>query len=312
MITKESFSYPSTCAGTEIHAVRYLPQGDIKGILQIAHGMAEFIERYEPFACYLAERGILVTGNDHLGHGESVQSPEDYGYCARSKANAAVLEDLHTLTEITRETYPGIPYVLMGHSMGSFYVRQFLCEYGRELDGAIIVGTGNQPEYLARAGKVVCASLAHAKGWRYRSTFVNKMAFGKYNERFEPARTPFDWLTRDPAVVDAYVADERTGFLFTLNGFYTMFTGISRMNSKRRLSQIPKDLPILFTSGEDDPVGEFTKGVLRAVELFRSVGMNRVEVKFYPGARHEILNEIDRETVYDDLYLWLEDVVKYG
>lgn len=305
---KEEFFFDSVSGGTKIHAVRYVPEGPIRGILQISHGMVEYIERYEGFARYLTGQGILVTGNDHLGHGGSIRTKDDYGFFAERDGNGAVLADLHKLTEITKGDYPGLPYVLLGHSMGSFYARQYLCQFGGELDGAIIMGTGCQPRALVKAGKALCSLLAAFKGWRHRSSLIDNMAFGGYNKKFEPARTPRDWLTKDQAIVDAYLADERCTFVFTLNAYHSMFTGIDRLYDKAFLARMPKELPVLFTAGADDPVGEFSKGVLRAADMFRQAGMRQVEVKLYPGDRHEILNEIDRQTVYADLAGWLDRV----
>ena len=157
---KEEFFFDSVSGGTKIHAVRYVPEGPIRGILQISHGMVEYIERYEGFARYLTGQGILVTGNDHLGHGGSIRTKDDYGFFAERDGNGAVLADLHKLTEITKGDYPGLPYVLLGHSMGCFYARQYLCQFGGELDGAIIMGTGCQPRALVKAGKALCSLLA--------------------------------------------------------------------------------------------------------------------------------------------------------
>ncbi|MBP3318670.1 MAG: alpha/beta fold hydrolase [Ruminiclostridium sp.] len=302
----EHFYYDSHAPGRKIHAVRYLPEGEPRAVLQIAHGMVEFIERYEDFACWLTERGFLVTGNDHLGHGSSIRTKEDYGYFADGDANGTVLADVHRLTELTKEAYPGLPYFLLGHSMGSFYARQYLCQHGRELDGAIIMGTGCQPRWLVRAGKLLTCLVAAIKGWHYRSKLVTNVAFGGYNKRFEPVRTPKDWLTKDEAIVDAYIADERSSFIFTLNAYHAMFTGIHRLYDKKLLGQMPKELPVFFVAGEEDPVGDFGKGVLRAAQMCRDIGMTKISVKLYPGDRHEILNETDRQTVYQDLAEWLE------
>lgn len=299
------FTYPSSDGRTQIHAVRYVPEGPIRAILQISHGMVEHIGRYHDFACFLQKQGILVTGNDHLGHGQSVCTPEDYGYFGQPDGNRMVLEDLHQLTLITKEVYPGIPYFLLGHSMGSFYARQYLCEYGQELTGAIIMGTGFQPKLLLQAGILITHLRAASKGWRYRSSFVNSMAFGSYNSRFKPARTDLDWLSRDPASVDAYIADERCGFLFTLNAYCHMFRGILRLHDRGLLSSIPKNLPVFFVSGSEDPVGEFSKGVIRARDSLVSAGMERVDLKLYEKDRHEILNEVDRHQVYEDLKNWI-------
>lgn len=310
MFTKETFYYDSTCGTARIHAVRYLPEGTPRAVLQITHGMCEFIERYEDFAAYLCEHGFVVTGNDHLGHGGSVTSPEAFGYFAEGDANAVVLADVHTLTTITKEAYPGLPYFLLGHSMGSFYARQYLGTYGDELTGAIVMGTGCQPQALVRAGKLITSLLAVFKGWRHRSRFVDNMAFGSYNKRFEPSRTPKDWLTKDTAIVDAYLADERCTFVFTLNAYHAMFSGIDRLYGKALLAAMPKDLPVLFTAGEDDPVGDFGAGVKRAAAMFRECGMTNVQEKLYPGDRHEILNETDRAQVYADMLAWLEEHLK--
>lgn len=306
MARKEEFYYDSTSKTTKIHAVRYIPDGEIKAILQIAHGMVEYIERYEAFALYLTSQGFLVTGNDHLGHGKSVNSKEEWGYFAKDDGNRAVLYDIYELTTITKEKYPNVPYFLLGHSMGSFYARQYLCEFGKELDGAVIMGTGCQPLALVQFGRLLTKSISLFKGWYYRCSFVNNIAFGSYNKHFEPARTTKDWLSKDTAIVDKYVADERCNFIFTLNAYYNMFTGISRLYDKKLLSQMPKDLPVFFVAGEEDPVGDYGKGVLKAADMVKKAGMKNVSVKLYPADRHEILNETDREQVYEDLYRWLE------
>ena len=303
---KEEFKFRSTSNVCDIRAVRYIPDGDVKAILQISHGMQEFIDRYEDFASFLCSKGYLVTGNDHLGHGGSVNSEEDWGYFAEKDGNKALLDDLYELTKITKELYPNKPYFLLGHSMGSFYARQYLCEHGDELDGAIIMGTGHQPLPTVQAGMLACRMFSMRKGWRHRSTAVNAMAFGSYNKKFEPARTEVDWLTKDEKIVDWYLNEPRCTFMFTLNGYYNMFLGISRLHDKALLNKVPKDLPILFVSGEDDPVGDFGKGVEAAMNSLIAVGCKNVGMHLYPNDRHEILNELDKHQVYEDLYNWLE------
>lgn len=305
MSHKEEFYYTSSSGTTKIHAVRYIPEGKIKAILQISHGMVEYIERYETFALFLTSKGILVTGNDHLGHGKSVNSKEDWGYFAKEDGNRAVLYDIYQLTQITKEKYPNVPYFLLGHSMGSFYARQYLCEFGNELDGAIIMGTGCQPQILVQFGRFLTAFISIFRGWKYRCPLVTNIAFGSYNKTFEPIRTSKDWISKDTAIVDKYVADEQCNFIFTLNAYYNMFTGISRLYNKKLLSNMPKELPVFFVAGEEDPVGDYGKGVLKAINMFKKSGMKNVSSKLYPTDRHEILNETDRENVYNDLYSWL-------
>lgn len=306
---KETFHFDSSSGRAKIHAVRYIPEGEIRAILQISHGMVEFIERYESFAAFLTEHGILVTGNDHLGHGGSVQRKEDYGYFADTDGNRAVLNDLHLLTEITKAEYPGVPFFLLGHSMGSFYARQYLCEFGDELTGAIIMGTGCQPKLLVKLGKLLTRLLACFKGWHHRSGLVTAIAFGGYNKKISPLRTEKDWLTKDEAIVDTYLADERCSFIFTLNGYYGMFSGIDRLYQKQYLAEMPKGLPVLFVSGKEDPVGEYGKAVHRVVQMFRGAGMSDIQEKLYPGDRHEILNEIDRNVVYQDILQWIYSIL---
>lgn len=288
-----------------IRAVKYVPEKPIKAILQISHGMVEFIDRYENFADFLCEKGILVTGNDHLGHGGSVRSKEDWGYFSSEDGNRCIIEDLHQLTLLTKNEYPNIPMFLLGHSMGSFYARQYICDYPFEFNGAIIMGTGLEAKPTVSAGRMVCKILATFKGWKYRSEFVNNMAFGSYNKKFEPCRTKMDWLTKDENIVDWYLNEPRCTFLFTLNGYYNMFTGILRLHDKSLLSKMNKDMPIFFVSGEDDPVGSFGKGVKKSYDMAKDAGVKDVSIKLYPKDRHEILNETDRENVYQDLYDWI-------
>ena len=302
---KEEFSYKSTNGKDDIRAVRYIPDGEVKAILQIAHGMVEFIDRYEGFAAFLTDRGYLVTGNDHLGHGGSVKSKEDWGYFG-DDGYEHVLQDMFELTKITKELYPDKPYYLLGHSMGSFFARNYLTEYGNELNGAIIMGTGLEPSYKIRGGMMICSLIALFKGWRHRSEFVNNMAFGSYNKKFEPARTRADWLSRDEELVDWYVNEEKCSFKFTLNGYYHMFRCILNLHNKEALKKIPEDLDILFVSGQDDPVGTFGKEVEYSVKTLKDVGLKKIKCKLYPEDRHEILNELDKENVYEDLYRWME------
>ena len=310
MARTEHFYFASHAPGRQIHGVRWLPEGQPRAVLQITHGMVEYIERYQDFAQWLNERGFLVTGHDHLGHGNSIRTKADYGYFADEDANGTVLADVHRLTQLTKESYPGLPYFLLGHSMGSFYARQYLCQYGEELDGAIIMGTGCQPRLLVRAGKLLTTLVAAVKGWHHRSKLVTNVAFGGYNKRFEPIRTPKDWLTRDEAIVDAYIADERSSFIFTLNAYHAMFTGIDRLYDKNLLACIPKNLPVFFVAGEEDPVGDFGKGVRQAAQMCRDAGVQKVDLKLYPNDRHEILNELDRQQVYEDLLCWMEEHMK--
>lgn len=304
MIKKQNYYLKSSDGKTRIHGICWIPEiNRIKGILQIAHGMVEYIDRYDDFARYLCNMGFVVTGNDHLGHGDSVPE-EDWGYLGE-KGFEYMVEDIHKIQRHFAKRFPEAPYYLLGHSMGSFITRAFLIKHGGGLDGAIIMGTGYHPPALAAFGRGLAKIIAAVKGWRYRSGFVNKMAFGSYNRKFEPARTAFDWISRDEAKVDAYVAEPRCQFVFTLNGYYELFKGIGFISNKKNMMRMPKQLPILFVSGDADPVGGKGKGVQKVYDMFVLAGMENMEIIFYEGARHEILNETNREEVYRDISDWL-------
>lgn len=303
---KEEFYFDSADGKTKIRGVKYIPEKEVKAILQISHGMVEFIDRYDGFAEFLCDKGYLVVGNDHLGHGESVTSKENWGYFAEEEGYKKVLEDLHTVTKLTKEAYPNKPYFLLGHSMGSFFARYYLCKYGNELDAAIVMGTGQQAAATLSAGKLTCKTLALFKGWKYRSSLVNGMALGSYNKKWEPSNTHCDWLTKDNAIVEKYVKEPKNTFMFTLNGYFNLFSLMSEIIKNDNLSKMPKELPVLLVSGEDDPVGNFGKAPKEVGEVYKATGMKDVSVKLYPNDRHEILNEIDKADVYNDIYNWLE------
>lgn len=302
---KKEFYYPSKDGLTQIHAIEWIPDGDVKAILQIAHGMVEFIDRYDNFANYLSSKGFYVVGNDHLGHGKSIRDDLQLGYFARSKGNLCVIGDMDELRKISQNKYPDVPYFILGHSMGSFLVRQFIERFGEGIKGAIIMGTGYQPTETLSAGIALTAVLRQGRGGHYRNKMLDDMALGSYNKKFEPARTKCDWLTKDEAIVDAYIANPLNQFMFTVNGYYNMFRGIMYCQKKENLEKIPKDLPILVISGEEDPVGEFGKGPKKVAEIYKKTGIKNVTLKLYPEDRHEILNELDKDVVYEDIYNWL-------
>lgn len=305
MTKKEEFSFVSAQGSVKIRGVRWIPEQEPKAVVQLAHGMTEYIDRYEEFAEFLAEQGILVVGNDHLGHGQSVKSMDDLGYFAEKNGDRVLVQDMLKIVKMTKKTYPDIPYVIFGHSMGSFLTRLFICCHGSEVDGAIICGTGNNPGGLMKAAMGICKGMAAVKGWRHRSKMLHSMMFGTFNKRFTPNRTECDWLSRNEASVDAYVTDEKCGFLFTLNGYYNLFLSMWKVVRKEYQERMPKNLPVLFVSGEKDPVGGDGKGVQEAVKQFQACGMQDVECILYPEDRHEILNEVDRDHVFADVMDWL-------
>ena len=304
---ENEFYYPSRDSKTKIHAVEWVPEGEIKGVLQICHGMVEYIKRYRELGEYLAERGYYVTGHDHLGHGQSVQNESDYGYFNETKGNQYVIGDIHKLREITMKKYPDVPYYMLGHSMGSFLLRQYLTLSGKGLSGAIVMGTGYQGALILSAGQCICRIIATFKGWKYRSKFVDRLSFGGYNKRFEPGETSKEWITSDKERCRKYAEDPLCSFMFTLGAYYQMFEGMKVLTKSESMERIPKGLPMLFVSGKDDPVGGFGKGVEKVFAKYKEAGMQKLSLRFYEGDRHEILNETDREQVYEDLFQWIED-----
>lgn len=309
-MVKREFTYPSTDGRTKIHAIEWIPDGEVKAVLQMCHGMVEYIDRYHDFATYLADRGIYVVGHDHLGHGQSVCSAGEYGYFPQPDGNKLVIGDIHKLRMMTKEKYENVPYFMLGHSMGSFLLRQYLTMHSKGLAGAIIMGTGHQSLMILKAGQLVCKITAAIKGWKYRSEFVNNLSFGSFNKKFEPAETPKDWVTSYKPIRDIYVKDPLTSFTFTVGGYYQMFEGMKVLDTKGSVDKICKDIPVFFVAGEDDPVGDFGKGVQRIYEKYKSAGIKDTSIKLYKGDRHEILNEVDREQVYEDLYCWITEKIK--
>lgn len=306
---KEEFFYDSRDGKSRIHGVRYSPEEGVKVccVLQVVHGMAEYAERYEEFAEFLTQKGFVVTGEDHLGHGKSVADGGRYGYFCEQDPATVVVRDVHRLKKMTQELYPHVPYVILGHSMGSFITRNYLFRYGTGISGAVIMGTGMQPRSAVRTAKTLTALQKLFCGGTHIGRMMDKMAFGAYNKRVEEPRTSVDWLSRDAAKVDRYAADPLCGFVFTLNGFGTLFELVSRLYSRENLSHIPKELPLFMVSGTADPVGEYGKGVERAYESLKAAGLKDIRLKMYEGARHELLNETNRDQVMEDIYDWIRD-----
>ena len=305
---KKTGRFPSTEAGKIISYYVYLPETENRrGILQIAHGMAEYLERYEPFIEFLLEHGFIVCGEDHIAHGNSVSSPEELGHIPGKEGWRKMVKDMHTLTRRMQQLHPGLPYFVLGHSMGSFLLRAYLIQYGEETSGAIIMGTGNNPAAVCNAGIGLCSLIGAVKGSDYRSPFISKMMFGSYLKRIPEPASSNDWLSVNPENVKKYDADPLCGFPFSVSGNANVMRLLKFVCAASWPTQVPKKLPILVTSGEEDPVGHYGKDPAKVALLLEKAGCEDVTLKLYRGDRHEILNENDRETVYADILAWLED-----
>lgn len=302
----EEINFKSNDEKNFVRAVKWLPEEEPKYILQIAHGMAEHIMRYEDFAKFLNSQGFLVCGEDHLGHGKTAPNKAGLGYFADKEGHQTVVKDMKKLQDIIKQDYPKLPYFLLGHSMGSFLCREYIQTFGETLDGAIVMGTGNQPQIVLGFAKLLCRIISIFKGWRYRSKAINNLAVGGYNRRFQPIETGYEWLCRDNKQADRYQNDPYCGYIFTLNGFYNMFDMMSFIEKKSNINKIPKHLPVFICAGEEDPVGDFGTGPKIVHRAFKKAGIKDLKIKLYPKDRHEILNELDQDVVYDDILNWLK------
>ena len=324
--TPVSASAPSAEAPTSTHACTP------RGIVQIVHGMSEHIERYDNFARFLAARGYVVCAHDHIGHGKSVKHPSQLGHLPLSCGKEALVEDVNTLRNLVRERYAAnapsatnapsaakdpfaandpcaaqTPYFLFGHSMGSFIARVYIARYAQGLKGAIICGTGNTPRALSKAGNFLARRIASRQGEEIRSETLDSLGAGGFAKKIKNARTNLDWLSTDDVVVDAYIADEACGAMFSAGGYAALTSLTYEAALPSTAAKIPHELPLYFIAGESDPVGNFGKGVQAAANLAKRSGVEDVEVKIYPGMRHEILNEPDHAQVYEDIAMWMAD-----
>ena len=304
----KEFSFPVR-KNTQIHCCKWIPEGTPRGVIQIVHGIAEYAARYDALAKVFTEHGFVVVAEDHMGHGGSISQEIPQG-CFADGWLAAV-SDTYRLLRMTMEEYPHVPYVLYGHSMGSFMARTLLYTYPEAgLSAAVLSGTGWMPKLVLKSGRAVCAAEGKRRGMNNSSPTVNKLMFGSYNKGYENPRTPVDWLSRDAAEVDKYIADPLLGFDASIGLAREMLGGMLMNEDKKNLEKMPKDLPVLFVSGDQDPVGSNGKGVTQAYEAFKAAGMRDVRIKLYPGGRHEMHNEINRQELHADVLAFLDEVLK--
>lgn len=305
-VIKKTFYFPSANGEQPIHAICWLPGYDkkIKAILQISHGMAEHIERYDNFARFITHYGFAVYANDHIGHGLSVNLKSAYGYFGSSNGRKHIVEDMHQLTLIAKKEHPGKPFFLLGHSMGSFLSRKYTTKYGSELTGAIYMGTGNGDPFL-KIGILLSRLLTTIKGPTSTGNFLDRLAFGQFNKRIPHPVSQYDWLSVSKENVQNYLSDPLSGFTFTNSAFYELFSLINEVTNKNWAKQIPHNLPILLIAGEEDPVGNYGKGIIQTANLLKNAGVKHITIKLYKNMRHEILNEKNKSDVYEFISHWL-------
>lgn len=289
----------------ELYVQVWESENQPKAVLQIVHGMAEHIERYDRFARYLNQNSILVVGADNASHGKSISKDGIRGYFGAVHGWNSLIQDIQSVHSIIKQSYCDLPCILFGHSMGSFLARSYAARHGDDLDGFIFCGTAGKNPALPVA-KLLARCEIRKNGASTPSRLLDKLSFGAYNNAFEPNRTPFDWLSRDEAEVDKYVDDPACGFVFTAAGFRDLFDGLGEVSGPQWARRVPKR-PILLIAGDADPVGANGKGV-KQVEAWLVQSGHRVKCILYPGARHELLNETNREQVSDDVRLFIEGV----
>lgn len=299
MPIKEIFTLESRQDGLPLSMLMVRPDGDVRALVQLAHGMCEHKERYLPFMEYLARQGCLCVMNDHRGHGASVRRAEDLGYFYEN-GDAALVEDLHQITLWMRERWPGLPLFLFGHSMGSMAVRAYCEDYDRDIDSLVVCGSPGE-NAAAGIGLALIRLLVLLRGDRHRSKLIHKMTIGAFAARFPDTGHPCAWISKNQANVIAYEADPLCMFSFTLNGNRALLRLMRRAYGLRANPGKP-DLPVRFYSGADDPCAPNEKGFWKAVEKMRRAGYTNVEGTLFPGLRHEILNEENREKIFEKIW----------
>lgn len=306
---EREFFLPSSDKNYKIRCVEWIPDGEVKAVLQITHGMTEHIGRYREFGIWLAERGIAVIGHDHLGHGRTVTSKDDYGYFGTDGGTVCVIKDIRRLTVYGKKKYPDRKLFLLGHSMGSFLARKYLAVYNDGPDGFILMGTGAPAEPMVFCGYVLADVMSKIKGTHYRSQLLYDMSLGSYNRKFKPVKTAYDWLTRDEEFAKSFAEDEYCQFIFTAAAYRDFFSLILADSKAEKAGLVRTDAPMLIISGDKDPVGENGSGVRMVYERYNAAGVSDMTLGLYDGARHEILHETNRIEVFGDILEWMEQYI---
>ena len=307
---KYVFTFPSSNNQTNIHAIICYPKnGQYTRIIQILHGKREYIERYLPFMEYLTTKGYIAVGHDYLGHGQSINSKEDLGFIGEPNPNELIIKDIHTLHIMMHQKYPNLPYFMCGHSWGSYLLRQYICLCSQGLNGVILLGSGYESIFKVSIAKSLCEIISFFKGSRHKSQLITNLSKGKKFQKFDTTRTDIynSWITRDPEIAKDYNEDKKRNYEFTLNAFIGMLESTIYSCDPKNICKVRKDLPILFASGSEDPIGNFGEGVKKSYNLFKEAGIKDVTMKIYQDARHELLQEINRKEVFEYIKDWMEE-----
>ncbi|MGE8205072.1 alpha/beta hydrolase [Heyndrickxia sp. NPDC080065] len=274
-------------------------------IVQLSHGMAEHIERYDDFAKFLVQHNIFVYGNDHRGHGRTGEKAGLFGFFSEQEGFERAVDDLYAVNLLIQKEYKDVPIILLGHSMGSFLARRYIQRYGESITGVIISGTGGNPGLTGKLGKQIAKREIRKHGLKTPSPLLNRLSFGSYNKHFSNLKTEFDWLSSDPDEVEKYMNDPLCGFVCSAGYFYDLLKGLEMIHDNRLIQNIPKELPIFIFSGTEDPVGGYSKGVQKVIQQYKRNGLENIESKFFTDGRHEMLNEKNKIDVYHLIFHWI-------
>lgn len=309
MVMRKEFDFQAANGGHNIYACVWIDEDRTryKGIIQLVHGMAEHILRYQNFAVFLAQQGFIVCGHDHAGHGNSVEKEEDFGFFGeQDNAWKYLIYDMHHIVNFIKNKFSNLPYFMIGHSMGSFLAREYALEYGKDLAGAIFLGTSNK-NALIDAASILIEKQAEKKGIKEKGESVCKLALEAFNLKCSPKKTDYDWICTDETVVKQFIEDEKCGFTFSFAGYRDLIQLLKTISAKEWAEGIDSKFPILLISGTEDPVGEYGKGVEKVYKMLVEAGCKDVTMKLYEGYRHEVLNEKDHHKVYRFILKWLNE-----
>ncbi len=309
-VKREEFWYDSRDGVTKLRAMRWIPEKQPRAIVQIVHGMAEHVMRYDEFATFLAQQGILVVGNDHLGHGLSRRQDVQAGYFCERDAATVLVRDVHRLKKLVQDGYPGIPYVILGHSLGSFLLRNYMNRYGTGIQGALLLGTGQPKQAIVQGARFLTWFMGMFLGAKRAAGLLNDLLFQNYNAHFGKNQQGAVWLNSQPEEVAVYEQDPLCGFALTWNGYHTLLELIAYSGNADALKRVPKNLPVRILSGSEDVIGDFGAGALKVYETFQKHGMIDVSYKLYEGARHEILREKQKTEVYEDILEFIRHITE--